>query len=276
MGALLSPPAEPAAHALDALCTLYPAEEAMAVAAHLTDWWSVRYVEAGLHWLHDTAGLPWWGTIVGATLALRIGLTPLNVVLLRNTLRMKLAAPRIRALEAQMADAALPEPQRLQAADECHALLRERQCSPWKGVIAFPLLLPPAILSIFGAVMNVSMTAPAMAVEGLAWFPDLLLPDATNLLPVISAASWLLNVESGAGVYYHTSARARFLVRTAATMGWALSAPMPSGVLLFWVTSNLYAVLRGYVTRSDRIRKWLKIPLASEIAALAHLPKSIS
>jgi hypothetical protein len=42
------------------------------------------------------------------------------------------------------------------------------------------------------------------------------------------------------------------------------------------VTSNLFAVARGYVTRFDGVRRVLGIPLASEIAALTHLPKSVT
>jgi membrane protein insertase Oxa1/YidC/SpoIIIJ len=276
IAALLAEPPSLASHTLDVLRQLYPLEEAQVVAEHLSHWWTVQYVEAGLHWLHDAAHLPWWATIVGATLALRMALAPVNVLLLRNTLRMKLLAPQVAALEARMADPAAPAAAQVAAAEELTALFRAKGCSPWKNMLVFPVLLPPTILSIFGAIYNVSMSTPAMAVEGLAWFPDLLLNDGTYLLPVLSAATWLLNVESGAGVYYHSSHQAKFLVRTAACMAWALSAPMPSGALLFWVTSNLFAVARGYVTRFDGVRRALGIPLASEIAALTHLPKSVT
>jgi hypothetical protein len=36
-----------------------------------------------------------------------------------------------------------------------------------------------------------------MAVEGALFFPDLVQADPTNLLPIASAFSWLMNVESG-------------------------------------------------------------------------------
>lgn len=272
---VIEPPALPT-HTVEVLAQLYGPEQAQLVAEALSEVWSVKLVEAGLHALHDAAGLPWWATIVAATLALRTLLVPVNVALLRNTLRMKMIHPQVAALEAKMADAALPEGERMAAAGELQALFAEKQCSPWRSMVVFPLLLPPVILSIFGAVYNVTQSTPSMMAEGLWWFPDLTLADPTYLLPVLSAATWLLNVEAGAGVFYHSSARAQFLVRTGATLGWALSAPMPSGVFVFWLTSNLFAVARGYITRLDSVRKALGIPLASQIASLTHLPRSVA
>lgn len=271
----IEPPALPT-HTVEVLAQLYGPEQAQLVAEALSDVWSIKLVEAGLHALHDAAGLPWWATIVAATLALRTLLVPVNVALLRNTLRMKMIHPQVAALEAKMADAALPEGERMAAAGELQALFADKQCSPWRSMVVFPLLLPPVILSIFGAIYNLSQSTPSMMAEGLWWFPDLTLADPTYLLPVLSAATWLLNVEAGAGVFYHSSTRAQFLVRTGATLGWALSAPMPSGVFVFWLTSNLFAVARGYITRLDSVRKALGIPLASQIASLTHLPRSVA
>ena len=37
--------------------------------------------------VHDTLGLPWWGTIVAATLLIRVAMLPLNVYAVRNTSR---------------------------------------------------------------------------------------------------------------------------------------------------------------------------------------------
>ena len=38
-----------------------------------------------------------------------------------------------------------------------------------------------------------------MATQGILWFPDLLLPDSTFILPILSAFTWLWNVEMAAG-----------------------------------------------------------------------------
>ncbi len=113
---------------------------------------------------------------------------------------------------------------------------------------------------------------PEMAVEGALFFPDLVQADPTNLLPIVSAFTWLMNVEMGAGAYYHSAPYVKSMTRVVASMCWALSATMPAGVLVFWTTSNLFALARGYVTHSDRVRRYLGIPLQAEIAKLKHIP----
>jgi membrane protein insertase Oxa1/YidC/SpoIIIJ len=65
------------------------------VAVHLVSAAPVRTVEALMYALHDAAALPWWATIVAVTLCLRVLLVPLNVALLKNSLRMKLVARRV-------------------------------------------------------------------------------------------------------------------------------------------------------------------------------------
>jgi membrane protein insertase Oxa1/YidC/SpoIIIJ len=111
------------------------------------------------------------------------------------------------------------------AARQVMATCKQGGCTPLGQFLTIPVLLPvratpqgcagalnctalpppppfprqPTILSIFGAIHNTSMSEPTMATEGLLWFPDLISPDATSLLPILSALTWLWNVEMGAG-----------------------------------------------------------------------------
>ncbi|RYG49970.1 hypothetical protein EON67_06135 [archaeon] len=55
----------------------------------------VQQVENLLYHMHDTMHLPWWATIVGATLVLRTALAFVNIGLMRNSLRMKIITPEI-------------------------------------------------------------------------------------------------------------------------------------------------------------------------------------
>ena len=114
-----------------------------------------------------------------------------------------------------------------------------------------------------------------MATEGFLWFTDLVAVDSTYALPIASAMTWLWNVEAGGGVFYDYWQRPKMLARTAAVAFIPLTATLPAGVFLFWVTSNVFAVARTYVMRTDAARRMLRVPLRSEIAALAHLPRSI-
>ena len=80
---------------------------------------------------------------------------------------------------------------------------------------------------------------------------------------------------SQAGIHYHANGSLRGGLRVVACMSWALSSTMPNGVLIFWITSNVFAICRGYVSRFDGVRRALGIPLVSQIAALTHLPRAL-
>lgn len=65
-------------------------------------------------------------------------------------------------------------------------------------------------------------------------------------------------------------------VRILTMMCWPFSSTLPSGVLLFWVTSNVWAIARSYITRLDWVRSKLGIPLRKTIAKLKHLPPAVN
>jgi hypothetical protein len=141
---------------LSQLEQIYSPEDATMVAQHLSNWWSVKQVESSLYWIHDTMHLPWWGTIIVMTLALRFVLMPVNIALLRNSLRMKLIAPQIDHLQDQMKAATNPD-EKLDFAMQISQTFKDNKCHPLKNFLTFPIILPPAILSIFGAIHNLSM-----------------------------------------------------------------------------------------------------------------------
>jgi membrane protein insertase Oxa1/YidC/SpoIIIJ len=76
-------------------------------------------------------------------------------------------------------------------------------------------------------------------------------------------------------VYYHAWPSPKTVARLVAVSSIPLTASMPSGVLLFWSVSNIFAVARTYLMRTDTARAALGIPLASQVAALTHLPKPV-
>jgi YidC/Oxa1 family membrane protein insertase len=256
------------------LDALYSPADVPFISHHLThELPPVQALEAVLYAVHDASGLPWWGTILSVTLILRLALAPVNILLLRNSLRMKVIQPQVDDLDAVLRTGT--REQQLEAAHALRALFVASGCSPWAQTVVFPLLLPPAILAIFKAVHNLAMGEPGMATGGNLWFIDLVAQDSTHILPIVSALTWLWNVEMGAGVFYGASPSLKLAARMSSVATIPLSATLPSGVFIFWITSNLFAVARGYAMRPDAVRRLLKMPLASEIKKLSHLPAPV-
>lgn len=247
-------------------------EQASLVAQAIHHWWTKDYVLLTFQKLRERFDVPCWAAIVIVTICLRICLVPVNIALLRTSLRLKCILPECYSLAAKIKDKTLlTDHARLEHARQLHRLLMKNGCNPWAQLIVLPLLLPPVVLSIFGAVQEMCLTEPRMEVEGLLWFPDLIERDETQFLAIISCLTWLLNIEIGAGVHYTNHRTLRTAVRLGAVSMISLSATLPSGVFVFWITSNVFALCRGFLMRSDTIRIFFRIPTQRTIASLPHL-----
>jgi membrane protein insertase Oxa1/YidC/SpoIIIJ len=255
-----------------ALRKLYHPDDAIMIDHSLTTWWTTSYVTAALRKLHDSSGLPWWATIAAVTLALRVAVMPINLMLLRNSLRMKIVHPEVVSMGNILRDHHAAREAKIDAAKKLFHTFSTHGCSPWAQMVLFPMLLPATSLSVFGAVYNLCLAEPSMAEEGTLWFPDLVERDDTKLLPILSALTWIWQVEMGAGVHYAALPGVRLGARLCSVAMIPLGATLPSGVFVFWITSNVFAIARGYAARTNWLRSRLNIPLRSEIAALKHLP----
>lgn len=101
----------------------------------------------------------------------------------------------------------------------------------------------------------------------------MLTPPPPTPVQILSALTWLWLVECSSGQHYHAWANVRTTSRVVALAFIPLTATLPAGIFVFWITSNLFAITRSYVTRLDSVRRWLRIPSVSEINKLEHLPR---
>lgn len=229
----------------------------------LSEIFPVEKTVEGLHLLHDATGLPWWGTIAVGTLMLRSVLTPFNISLLRNSLRMKLIKSETEKAAAEM-ELAKTTAEKEKAADGLLARFEQAKANPF-GNLSVPLLFPPIVLTVFGAVHHLCLFEPQMATEGLLWFPDLMATDPTFVLPALSGLTWLWNVEIAVGAMYASSFKLRAASRAVAVAMIPVASTLPCGVFVFWLTSNAWEITRIHILRRDRVRKLLGIPLQSEL-----------
>lgn len=208
--------------------------------------------------LRTTFQIPWWQSITAFTLGLRVLVLPLNVSLLRNTLRIQTIQPQINELDFKMRQNP-GTPESLAAARDLKALFKKHKCHPLKNIIT-PFFFPPLFLSLFGAVHWLCMQEPSLQSEGLLWFLDLTAPDHSNTLPVLSAITWLLSFELGAGQLYHMNPKLHSYIRLLTVAFIPITLQLPAGVFVFWITSNVFAIVRILLTRWGPIRRLLRIP----------------
>eukprot|EP00053_Salpingoeca_punica_P016910 m.161523 g.161523 ORF g.161523 m.161523 type:complete len:243 (-) comp17067_c1_seq7:2117-2845(-) len=230
---------------------------------HLADVWSSVAMEKSIMALHEASGMPWWATLVCATLVMRAATLPFNIILMRNQLRLKLVRRRMEELTVEM-ETAPDEETRVAAAKTVDKLFREHKCHPvfsWDWLI--PVMLPPVFLSYFFSIHNLCIGEGTMATGGTLWFTDLMAPDATSFLPIVSGITWLAVCEASAGQLYLTSPRLKFWTRMASIALISLTSALPVGVFCFWITSNLWEITRLRIMREDAVRDLLGIPRLS-------------
>jgi YidC/Oxa1 family membrane protein insertase len=215
-------------------------------------------IEEMINSFHVDLGLPWWQSMIAVTLAFRFLVLPLNVSLVRNTLRLYINRSKIVALSKKMDSP--DEAVQLESAMELKRMFKEEGCHPVKNVIS-PFLFPPLFLSLFGAVYDISSHHPESVIGGALWFENLSVPDPTFILPVISALTWLATIEMASGEHFPLKPWILSATRLGAVACIPLTMTLPSGVFLFWITSNLFACSRAWIVRQPPIAKLFKVPI---------------
>jgi membrane protein insertase Oxa1/YidC/SpoIIIJ len=162
---------------------------------------------------------------------------------------------------------------------------------PWYVALNVPLFVTASL-----AVRRLAENAPdGWTTAGPAgWFPDLAAADPSGALPVINSVLWLLNAhtraraapknlppgDGGAG----TSVRQKPLKASSALSGdWMTTAiqgvavfafpymlDMPSGILLFWISSGVLTCVQRAVLSSDAGRLAIGLPTAANLAAMSR------
>lgn len=141
--------------------------------------------------------MPWWLSIVTATVVLRVALFPLVVYLQKNAARVALAQPEIKAVSEKIMehrrtgdDLALA-----QEALRLHAIYKKYNCHPLK-LFTLPLIQMPIFISFFMALRAMARAPLAsMVTGGTLWFTDLTTPDPFYVLPLLACATFLSNIE---------------------------------------------------------------------------------
>jgi YidC/Oxa1 family membrane protein insertase len=258
------------------------AGEAAALAAAKEGAWIFNSgFQTALVAVQDATGLPWWGAIIGATVAARTLMLPVVARQMRNTRKLAAARPEMLALQEWFKEQQLllggggglteaakhPGSQALVQEYQARlaAVWAKHDCHPVKSL--GPLLVQaPLFIGFFSALRSLAAAGvPSLTSGGTAWFPNLAASDPTYGLPLLSAALFLATVEAGAadgmqGQDPATLARMKFFMRALAVGLVPLTASMPAGVFVYWATSNAYSLLQALALKTAPVRRLMGVP----------------
>jgi YidC/Oxa1 family membrane protein insertase len=232
--------------------------------------------EGVLLFFHDNVGLAWGTSIIALTVVVRAALVPLTLKQLRSMQTMQRLAPEIKALQEKYKD----DKARLQ--QETMKFYQERKVNPFASCL--PLLLQmPVFISLFYMLRkdlrhdicpdinppSVPNPKPCGSTEASQFFfiPDITAPAKGGVLIallVMYVGSQLLS-----SVFMSTTVdrNQRLIMMGLPFFFVPFIIGFPAGLLIYWITTNLWTVGQGLV-----VRKLMPVPAPATATGVAGLP----
>jgi len=199
-----------------------------------------------LNWLHFTIGLPWAWSIVALTVIVRILLVPLTVRQIHSMQNLQRFAPQMKEIQKKY------KADKQKQNQELMKFYRENSINP--AASCLPMLAQlPVFLALYYSLRHFSHE-PASKHPGslsfLHFIPSIASHTTTHwggyVLLVVYVVSQL------ASSYYMSASvdkMQRTLLMVMPVVFVFFIARFPAGLVLYWVTTNLWTVGQGLITR---------------------------
>jgi YidC/Oxa1 family membrane protein insertase len=223
----------------------------------------------GLYNQLGTIGLANWGVaIIVFTVIVKSLTLPLTLKSLRSTRRMQLLAPQLQALQKQHKN----DKERLM--QEQMALYKEHGVNPVAGCL--PMLVQmPVWIALYSALFYLSSNNPEFA-RPFLWIPNLGVPEFQpqnfpNQLPLMGVLTgvtqWITTRMAMQPSQDPQQQMMNQMMQFMPLMFIVFSFNVPAGLVLYWVTSNVYQMIQQYF-----ISGWGQLIPARAVATAAAQP----
>ncbi len=199
-----------------------------------------------LNWLHGTIGLPWAWSIVALTVIVRMLLVPLTVKQIHSMQNLQRYAPQMKEIQKKY------KQDKQKQNEELMKFYRENQINP--AASCLPMLVQlPVFIALYYA-LRAFAKEPASLHPGSLSFLHFIpsIADHTTshwggfVLLVIYVASQMASTLFMAAT---VDKMQRYLFMFMPVVFVFVIARFPAGLVLYWVTTNLWTVGQGLITR---------------------------
>jgi YidC/Oxa1 family membrane protein insertase len=212
-----------------------------------------------LEWLHATdwlwpgkGGIPWGWAIVATTIIVRTILLPLTVRQIHSMQRLQAHAPEMKAIQQRY------KQDRAKQQEELMKFYRENKINPASSCLPIVFQIP-VFLALFFVLKDFEKEVfPKYPGSELGWMWDLV-PDITQPLssdPLSAVVLLILYATSQTASTYFMSATMdkmqRYLLLALPLIFLFFVINFPAGLMIYWVTTNLWTTGQGLVTRQLR------------------------
>jgi YidC/Oxa1 family membrane protein insertase len=209
-------------------------------------WLTVPLLGA-LKWIFGFVG-NYGVAIILLTILINIAIFPLRHKSVVSMRKMQELQPQLKAIQDRYADLKVTDPARQKMNTEVMHLYRERGVNPASGCV--PMLLTLPVLFAFYSLLQQSIELRGAPFMG--WIRDLSQPDPYFVTPLLMGASMFWQQKITPSTADPTQQKVMMIMPLMLSVMflWA-----PSGLVLYWFVSNLWAIGQQYFTN------WLLGPM---------------
>jgi YidC/Oxa1 family membrane protein insertase len=199
-----------------------------------------------LEWFHTTLGLPWAWSIVALTITVRMLLVPVAVRQIHSMQSLQMHAPEMKAIQQRW------KHDRQRQSEELMKFYRENKINPYASCLPIVFQIP-IFISLFFVLRDFEKEIfPQYPESSLEWLNLVNITEATKdgwgpLLLVIYVASQLTSTYLMSNQMQNAAQRWLIMVLPIVFIPFILS--FPSGLMIYWLTTNLWTTGQGLVTR---------------------------
>ena len=199
-----------------------------------------------LIWLHDTVGFTWAWSIVALTVIVRMLLVPVALRQIHSMQSLQLHAPEMKAIQQRYKD------NRQKQSEELMKFYRENKINPYAACLPIVFQIP-IFISLFFVLKDFEKEVfPDFAGSSLDWLGLVNITENVKtgwgpLLLLVYVASQLTSTWLMSTQMQSTAQRVMIMVLPIAFIPFILN--FPSGLMIYWLTTNLWTTGQGIVTR---------------------------
>lgn len=203
-----------------------------------------------LEWFHGTGGLSWAWSIVALTVLVRVLLVPVTVRQIHSMQNLQAHAPEMKEIQKRW------KHDKARQNEELMKFYRENKINP--AASCLPIILQiPIFISLFyvlrGFEKEIWLTnySPPETVANLEWLGlvSIIEPTKTGWGPLLLVIYVLSQLSSSYFMSTTMQGAQRVLLMVLPIIFIPFIIQFPSGLMIYWLTTNLWTTGQGLVTR---------------------------
>jgi YidC/Oxa1 family membrane protein insertase len=204
-----------------------------------------------LIWLHDSGGLTWAWSIVALTVIVRMLLVPVAIRQIHSMQSLQIHAPEMKAIQQRY------KSDRQKQSEELMKFYKENKINPYASCLPIVLQIP-IFISLFFVLRDFEDEVfPKFNESTLDWLNLINITEPTKdgfgpvllVVYVVSqlTSTWLMSTSM-------QSAAQRWMIMLLPIVFIPFILSFPSGLMIYWLTTNLWTTGQGLITRRQMPR----------------------